>query len=830
MIFRVPLYSSMMRYRIYLTLGAFVYGLSYLYFYLKYMPQVPGLRIIVTSLIVLILVVTSLSVKAGTLNLIFLVPIASSIPYFFSVSGVNPLLFLFYSYLFGVLIHQIVHPQIFRFKDDIFLPIIVAALVCVISFFVTFWRYTNFFPCFDSSIQEWVVNCINVSSGGSIRRVIFDTLAGLAGFIWFGILVNILKRKEIARKAILYLAVSTIFSLGFGFYQVFVDMKLGNLDIWVRKDRINALFADPNSLGIFLVLSLPLFGGAFLVYKKPWRFIFLFPLVGGICLFPHIGSRSGFIGLFLSTLFFLFLLEKRFLNKQKKRTRYLKRPLTYLIISFILIGIISSMFLFFRDSILAQRLDQNVKDLIRVDEGEKIFEGRKYFWTAAMYMVREFPLSGIGIGSFTVELPNFYKKHDIYPVKPFTFYQKKPGQGVLIDTTGNMYFHIVSELGLIGLCIFGWIYILILLRIKDLIFPRGRISSPDYLNAGLISSILSMFLIFLLGAHLLSFDVQLTFWLIVGFLYALSPHHEKKDKSLKSKTIWLGLVVLVFFFSLLWNSIHSLSIERRTEEFDLVHNFGLYHVERMDGKKFNWTGDKAGMTLRINKPLLVIPILASNPDIEINPVRVKIYLTENLMTDKNLLDEIILDNNVWQDFRYDLSKKYGKKALLVFEVSRTWQPSIEIGTKDTRHLGIAIGEVNFVDLYSADGILWSENDSLIHKFSISEWEGCSKGVLNRKGKCWSDEFDLPSGQIKVIVRAKGTKAKEEWPYMIVRFGENVIGGDWVESEDWKAYYYYFEHKNGKNRISVEFINDHYDVETREDRNLFVGDVDVVLLR
>ncbi|GAI01720.1 unnamed protein product, partial [marine sediment metagenome] len=39
--------------------------------------------------------------------------------------------------------------------------------------------------------------------------------------------------------------------------------------------------------------------------------------------------------------------------------------------------------------------------------------GRESLWKAAYYIVRDYPISGVGIGMITVELPNYGKYYGI---------------------------------------------------------------------------------------------------------------------------------------------------------------------------------------------------------------------------------------------------------------------------------------------------------------------------------------------------------------------------------------------------------------------------------
>ena len=242
----------------------------------------------------------------------------------------------------------------------------------------------------------------------------------------------------------------------------------------------------------------------------------------------------------------------------------------------------------------------------------------------------------------------------------------------------------------------------------------------------------------------------------------------------------------------------------------------------MGGQEFRWTKKRAGLTVKTKKPILVIPMLASHPDIKKNPVKVNVFFSGNLLKEKRLLDEIVLRESSWHEFRYDLSRAIGDDILLFFEVSRTWKPSELLGTSDPRDLGIAVGELKIEDISQS-----APEERLVLRFSQSDWLGKQGGNLNENGKCWI-ETSLPEGDVLLKIYAKGQEAKNEWPYMVVGLNEEIIGGEWVSSGIWKFYPFEKKIKRGKYKISVEFINDVEIESSDENRNLFVGDLEIIL--
>ena len=74
---------------------------------------------------------------------------------------------------------------------------------------------------------------------------------------------------------------------------------------------------------------------------------------------------------------------------------------------------------------------------------------------------------------------------------------------------------------------------------------------------------------------------------------------------------------------------------------------------------------------------------------------VKIYFIKDLFKEKRLLDEVVLTENFWKTVEYNIQEEVYRQAILLFKVSRTWNPLKTLGTPDPRNLGIAVGEINF---------------------------------------------------------------------------------------------------------------------------------------
>jgi len=58
---------------------------------------------------------------------------------------------------------------------------------------------------------------------------------------------------------------------------------------------------------------------------------------------------------------------------------------------------------------------------------------------------------------------------------------------------------------------------------------------------------------------------------------------------------------------------------------------------------------------------------------------------------------LTLKQSAWKTCEYSIPDEVGKEVILLFKVSRTWNPLKTFGTPDPRNLGVAIGKIQFKD-------------------------------------------------------------------------------------------------------------------------------------
>jgi hypothetical protein len=333
-----------------------------------------------------------------------------------------------------------------------------------------------------------------------------------------------------------------------------------------------------------------------------------------------------------------------------------------------------------------------IKFFLKQGNLASVFYGRAdTLWKMAVPMIKDYPLSGVGIGGYIIESSNYSKLYSTNIGTP--------------ESAENYILQVGSELGLIGIILVLWILWEIIKQIRRTYLRIPPIDNYKLVLIGAIAGIVSFLLIIQTHTFIGSYEIKYTFWLLVGIVFCLGRTAEGKDENYEQKPLFnktqkiVSLIVLSLFSGVhLWNSTHSLSLKSRTELLGIKQDFGFYQHEKTDdGREFRWTREYGGLTVKIEKPVIEIPLLASHPDIQQKPVKVKIYLVKEFFKHKKLLDEITLNQSVWKTCEYDVSQELGEEIILLVKVNRTWNPLKILGTPDPRNLGVAIGKIEFRD-------------------------------------------------------------------------------------------------------------------------------------
>lgn len=112
----------------------------------------------------------------------------------------------------------------------------------------------------------------------------------------------------------------------------------------------------------------------------------------------------------------------------------------------------------------------------------------------------------------------------------------------------------------------------------------------------------------------------------------------------------------------------------------------------------------------------------------------------------------------------------------------------------------------------------------------SSWQGHAEkgGHVYENGRMyWAGVVAVvvrvPPGTSSLVLRAKGEPAEGVSPYMVLALDGEEVGEGFIDSPEWKDYFFKVHSDGGIRVLSVSYINDAVSGEKGEDRNLILGE-------
>jgi O-antigen ligase/polysaccharide polymerase Wzy-like membrane protein len=295
------------------------------------------------------------------------------------------------------------------------------------------------------------------------------------------------------------------------------------------------------------------------------------------------------------------------------------------------------------------------------------------YGTVATRMVRDYPLTGVGIGSFNWMAPDYWRQiaNDKLP----------------FDNAQNWWRHQVAELGLIAsLPILLWS-----LWIAWLVFTRRAIPKYRVETQTLRGLLIGIGVASLVGMPTQNPIVLLMFFYCVARFDALTNGRvpDPGSRIPVPAAAWLAgfLIAIGYAGGHLVLARGPLKPIERAARTNRDYIIGTYPSEPLPQGQFRWTRKHATFALAVRSRHLMIRYHIEHPDVSTHPVRLLIATPCQTIVDGFLTDAFV-DGQA-------LELPEGQNRV-VFEtdVSRTWRPA-DFGKADRRELGLAV-EADFL--------------------------------------------------------------------------------------------------------------------------------------
>jgi hypothetical protein len=288
------------------------------------------------------------------------------------------------------------------------------------------------------------------------------------------------------------------------------------------------------------------------------------------------------------------------------------------------------------------------------------------YGTAALLMIEQFPITGIGLSSFHVLVPDY--RAILHVTMPF-------------DNAQNWWRHEYAELGLLGgLMLLAWSAILAWKALTGHAAPRQAFTAT-----AVRALLIGLGICSLIGMPTQSPLVLLWFMLLIAWLTVALAQPDVP----RLHRYGLPVCILAVVLSVSYAASHvvlahgALSVPARAARTDHLLVTGAYPPEEGPGGDFWWTREEAHFYWPVHERYLWATLGARHPDIAQQAVHLTVSTPCTTLIDQDLSSPAPVT--------LGLEIPPGQATLhLIVKVSRTWQPSA-VGGQDDRHLGVTVG-------------------------------------------------------------------------------------------------------------------------------------------
>lgn len=756
--------------------------------------------VIVASIVFLVTLIMPL---AGLILLAFATPLLPAIPLYFQGGDPYPIvLFAGIAFFIGWCVRGLWRPYAIRtFPGITWLGVFL--LIAAIGACAAGYRYCPPWQWEQENILSLLVNHKATTGESAFRYVVFTALQyGVFGALILCGASEIRRHQEEGFPA----GTLIIWALLFGglvaayvtYYQYQEPKNISFLAnssyYWVRLRRANGTCTDPNAFGGFISLCIVIavsrvfFSGS-LHSKWAWvqrLFAFQVCIAYGFAI-NYAGSRSGLLAYIASVAIALVLI---LIYQTHKLAEKLRIPVSVRILSAIAV-IIGCIYFFNHLSSIIEyadeklKVDRNSSSLARrIKRDFRLFrrdgsiwgmindKRRMQYWEYAKKTLHAFPLTGLGLGGYVVELPNFTTaaKDRLYRT----------------DNACNYYLQHGADLGYIGITILSLFYLTLIIGIIKAAFIQRKNPATLYPLIAFILAINAYLCVLIFGVHTLADESNTGFALLLAAAAATASENKGHIHFSRAAKCGIALLIICTVALYTWrvysvNTSGQLNGERRRAAYALKGEYGFYNWENWEGMPFKvrWTGDKAIATIPRENAVIRIPIMTTLPTCTQTPQRVDISINGLHVAQTNLSE---IGKWVYMDIPVPYANAFVKgfkpHTTVRLEVSPTWVPGELIGGSDMRELGVLAGPFSWhAPAQDESGF-----------YSWEKWDN-TKPFRWTDGYAWQKIIVQSNRQVEIPLYASHILLNKWNVRAEIYFDTSRIGSVNFNDKNWKTYQY-----------------------------------------
>jgi hypothetical protein len=475
------------------------------------------------------------------------------------------------------------------------------------------------------------------------------------------------------------LAMSALAMASVAIYQLFADVSFLNETVYGNIGRASGTMFDANVCGTVAALWI---GGTILWAQRMgrWRPWILIAGVAATWLAVWAsGSRTAFAAAVLVTAFSLAAQYVARGHTARGDVAHRRLPVKAALQVLLAAGVVIVLLVLLANANLAvvgpvERVRATLPGLSAGSVRDFAVEmwNRNRYGPAATAMIRQYPLSGVGVGSFHLLVSDFAAL-------------SSPGGGLPPDNAQNWYRHELAELGLLGSL--GWIVWVVGFAAFVL---RRRASSPP--AAWTVRGMLLAFaMISLLGMPGQDLSVSITFWTLAFWYVSLAgvpraPTPAAAPRNPRYRAYpWaiIGAIVVAHAVVTAHLAASSLRVPVRAQHAGWPYSYGFYGPEPDgSGGEYRWAQRRAVAVIDASGRWLALTVWVNHIDIGARPVDMKAWVDGHLVVDTRLASTAPVT-------KYVRVPDGETRVLVETRVSRVIKPS-DFGVPDGRELGLLV--------------------------------------------------------------------------------------------------------------------------------------------
>lgn len=493
---------------------------------------------------------------------------------------------------------------------------------------------------------------------GWVLQVAIILVLGILWFDWlFGATAIDFRQVVVAP-----LALSALVMFAAAIYQLFVDVTWLNQTVYGGLGRASGTLLDGNVMGTLAALWV----GGLTLYARAMtrlRWIVLGAAVPAAWLSVWAsGSRTAFAAAVVVTGFVLFDLVSRAEPAERPKWRSLS-VIFALSIGALLVASLSG-------------VGKGPVDRFRtlLDKGGSVSGVAAELWNRNGYgrhateMISEYPLFGVGVGSFNGLVSD---------------YAERSGDSATADNAQNWYRHQLAEFGSVGSIAWGaWV-----ISFAAFVLRRHPAGAPGLMTArGMLVAFAAISLVGMPGQLI---AVVITFWTLAYWFVRLAGDPMPAAPPRGKTWALIAALCVVYAAGTLHVATSELRVPLRAARMDRPYSYGFYFPEPDGaGGVQRWARQRAAIVLDAPTQSLDVTIGVNHVDVTTNPVEAKVWIDRRLVVDTTL-------NSTAPVTRHVVVSKGHKKILLETWVSRVVRPR-DFKVVDDRELGLLV-KWNFAD-------------------------------------------------------------------------------------------------------------------------------------